>query len=151
MDNSEYAAAYREILEILKYVSLDYYDRIPKKLINLFRNNADMNYNFLYNPEKTLDEQNVSMCAKEILAIIYTNYWSQGIQKNKIKAFQDYQKNQIEKEKQERYSLDTLFNQGSPKDDSEIKNVQAKKENLPTEYREGTFYKIKKFLKKFFH
>lgn len=99
MSNIEYANAYSEVLEILKYVSINDYNKIPKKQIEFFENNSNKNYNFFYNPYKTLDEQNVSKRAKAIIAIIFKDYWATDIQKEKIIAKQNYDRIQLEKEK----------------------------------------------------
>ena len=59
MSNIEYANAYSEVLEILRYVSIDDYNKIPKKQIEFFENNSNKDYDFFYNLYKTLDKQNV--------------------------------------------------------------------------------------------
>lgn len=46
MPNIEYANAYSEVLEILRYVSIDDYNKIPKKHIEFFENNSNKNYDF---------------------------------------------------------------------------------------------------------
>ena len=39
---------YKKILEILKYVDKAYVDKIPKKLIDFFKENKAMDYDFKY-------------------------------------------------------------------------------------------------------
>lgn len=68
MISIEYANAYNEVLEILKYISKEDYNRIPIEQIKLFEANANSNHIFSYNPEKTLDEQNVLKITKGIIA-----------------------------------------------------------------------------------
>ena len=46
MENMEYANAYTEVIEILKYISEVEYNKIPKNKINLFKTNYQ-NYIFL--------------------------------------------------------------------------------------------------------
>ena len=60
MAENQYAIAYSEVLEILKYISKEDYNKIPQEKLNVFKTNASKDYKFKYNPEKTLDEQNVS-------------------------------------------------------------------------------------------
>ena len=50
MINVEYANAYAEVLEILKYVSKEEYDKIPHSKIELFETNKNENYVFKYYP-----------------------------------------------------------------------------------------------------
>ena len=109
MQNVEYANAYSEVLEILRYVSIDDFNKIPKEQIDFLKNNSNTDYDFFYNPYKTLDEQNVSKRAKAIIAIIFKDYWATDIQREKIIAKQNYDRIQLEKEKQARYSSNEIF------------------------------------------
>lgn len=74
MVNIKYANAYTEVLEILKYISIEDYNKIPKNKIELFEANANTDYHFTYTPEKTLREQNVSKIARGIIAILFRDY-----------------------------------------------------------------------------
>ena len=76
MVNIQYANAYSEVLEILKYISKDEYNKIPKELIEVYKKNANKDYYFYYDPYKTLDEQNVSLITKGVIAILYRDYWA---------------------------------------------------------------------------
>lgn len=83
MVDIKYANAYSEVLEILKYIPVEDYNKIPKNKIELFKTNANNDYSFKYNPNKTLDEQNVSKTAKAIIAILFRDYWATEIQRKK--------------------------------------------------------------------
>ena len=72
--DTKYSIAYTEVLEILKYISFEDYNKIPKDKINLFKTYANKDYVFKYNPSKTLNEQNVSKIAKGIIAILFRDY-----------------------------------------------------------------------------
>ena len=48
MENIEYANAYSEVLEILKNISKEDYEKVPSEKIDLFEKNANKNYNFQY-------------------------------------------------------------------------------------------------------
>ena len=48
MENIEYANAYSEVLEILKHISKEDYNKIPKQRIKLFETSANKNYEFTY-------------------------------------------------------------------------------------------------------
>lgn len=106
----KYANAYSEVLEILKYIPLEDYNKIPKKKIELYESNANYDYSFSYNPNKTLSEQNVSKIAKGIIAILFRDYWATETQREKIISKQNYDRQKIEEEKKKRYNTDTLFN-----------------------------------------
>lgn len=115
MVSVEYANAYSEVLEILKYISKEDYEKIPNSKIELFETNHNKEYIFKYNPNKTLDEQNVSKIAKAIIAILFRDYWATEIQKEKIITKQNYDRNQLEEKKKERYNSDKLFKNNEKK------------------------------------
>lgn len=96
MVDIKYANAYVEVLKILKHISREDYNKIPKNKIELFETNANNDYHFTYNPEKTLNEQNVSKIAKGIIAILFRDYWATDIQKEKIIAKQNYDRQLLE-------------------------------------------------------
>lgn len=109
MVNIEYANAYSEVLEILKYIPVEDYKKIPERKIELYKKNANKDYIFNYNPEKTLKEQNVSKIAKGIIAILFRDYWATDEQREKILAMQKNERINIEKKKRERYNPDNIF------------------------------------------
>ena len=115
MIDIEYANAYSEVLEILKYISKEDYEKIPNSKIELFETNHNKEYIFKYNPNKTLDEQNVSKIAKAIIAILFRDYWATEIQKEKIIAKQNYDRMQLEEKKKEIYNSDNIFKNNKKK------------------------------------
>ena len=136
-----YANAYKEVIEILKHVSKEDYDKIPKEKINLFEENANKEYNFIYDANKTLDEQNVSKKAKTIIAILYRDYWATDIQREKIKSKEQYDRKVKE---QEHNNPDVIFKLKETTNNYEHSNfpIEVKKENL--------IQKILKFIKNIF-
>ena len=143
MINVEYANAYSEILEILKYISIDDYNKIPKSKINLFENYANKEYTFKYNPQKTLDEQYISKRAKAIILILFRDYWATDIQRNKMLSNQKSQKEQLEKNKRDLYNPDNLFK----KQKNEVLNYANSNTTKETAI---IAYKEKSFLQKLF-
>ena len=115
MVSVNYANAYSEVLEILKFVSKEDYEKIPNSKIELFETNHNKEYVFKYNPNKTLDEQNVSKTAKAIIAILFRDYWATEIQKEKIIAKQNYDRMQLEEKKKEIYNSDNIFKNNKKK------------------------------------
>ena len=142
MVNIEYANAYTEILEILKYIPVEDYNKIPEEKINLFKKNSNKNYTFSYNPRVTLDEQNVSKITKTIIAILFRDYWATPEQKEKIIEKENYDKIKIEKEKAKQYETDYLFKQKVLKTEEIKTNLPVKKQRL--------FVKIINFIKNIF-
>lgn len=136
-----YANAYKEVIEILKHVSKEDYDKIPKEKINLFEVNANKEHDFIYDANKTLDEQNVSKKAKTIIAILFRDYWATDTQREKIKAKEEYDRKIKE---QEKYNPDNIFKPKETMSNYESSNfpIEVKKENL--------IQKILKFIKNIF-
>ena len=145
MRNIEYSNAYSEVLEILRYVSIDDYNKIPKEHIEFFENNSNKNYDFFYNPYKELDEQKVSKRAKAIIAIIFRDYWATDIQREKIIAKQNYDRIQLEKEKKEKYGSHDIFK------NNKTENIENSTETLAMiEYKETFLNRIINKVKKLF-
>ena len=142
MVDIKYANAYSEVLEILKYIPLEDYNKIPKNKIELFKTNANNNYIFTYNPTKTLEEQGVSKITKGIIAILFRDYWATEQQRNKIIIKQNYDRIKFEEKKKVKYNLDNIFK------DTIEKNIENTNNNSQmTEYKkESLFNRIKKFL-----
>ncbi len=104
MVNVEYKIAYNEVLEILKHISKEEYNKIPQNIIKTFKLNASSENNFRYNPNKTLQEQNVSETTRTIIAILFRDYWATNEQKEKIISVQNKEREKIEK-----YNTDAIF------------------------------------------
>ncbi len=138
MENIEYANAYSEVLEILKNISKEDYEKVPSEKIDLFEKNANKNYNFQYDTNLTLDEQNVSKRTKAIIAILFRDYWATPEQREKILAKQNYDRIQIEKNKQKQYNVDNIFKNKEKKAETVENSVSM------VEYKEPIFARIKK-------
>lgn len=125
MANMEYANAYSEVLEIIKYIPKEDYDKIPKSKIELFQSQANPDHKFEYNPSLTLQEQHVSKRARAIIAILFRDYWATDEQRTKIKQKQRMDMNKLEQQKQEKYNPDKLFshNKKKPIKDSSANNT----------------------------
>lgn len=130
MVNIEYANAYSEVLEILKYIPVEDYKKIPERKIELYKKNANKDYIFNYNPEKTLNEQNVSKIAKGIIAILFRDYWATEEQRETILAMQKAERINIEKIKRERYNPDNIFKPKNNNQNIGFDNIQNSMENL---------------------
>ena len=145
MVSVEYANAYSEVLGILKYISKEDYEKIPNSKIQLFETNQNKKYIFQYNPNKTLEEQNVSKTAKAIIAILFRDYWATELQKEKIISKQNYDRIKLEEKKRERYNSDNLFK------NKEKNNAKKEQELALIETNSIKWYKkLWRFLTRFF-
>lgn len=149
MISVEYANAYSEVLEILKYISKEDYEKIPNSKIELFETNYNKDYIFKYNPNKTLDEQNVSKIAKAIIAILFRDYWATEIQKEKIISKQNYDRMKLEEERKARYNSNNLFKNNEKR--IIMDNTEKEEELALIETSDIKWYKkVWRFLTKFF-
>lgn len=145
----EYSIAYTELIEILKYFPKSDLLKIPKDIILNYINYKNSNYNFFYNPDLEIDEQNVSKLTQILLANLYIDYLADKDEQEYIKNRDAEELLQLEKQKQEQYNIETIFNNRKEKS---IKNntnattslsVISSKENI----FKKLFFKIKCFLK----
>lgn len=141
MVNLKYANAYSEVLEILKYISKEQYNKIPNELIKVYEENSDKNYYFKYNPEKTLEEQKVLKITKIIIAILFRDYWATDEQKAKIIANQNNNRKKLENKKIEKYNAEEVFKK------NEIIKEEVKEESLILIKKEKWYLRIYLFLK----
>ncbi len=109
MVKDNYACAYREVIEILKYTNQDDVNKIPREKIMLWINNMKKDYDFEIDKEKPLSEQNISKEARAILANIFKQYWATDYQRERIESKEKYDMEQLEKEKYEKYNPDDIF------------------------------------------
>lgn len=147
MVSTEYANAYSEVLEILKVISKEDYEKIPANKIELFKLNSNKEYEFTYDSEKTLDEQNVSKRAKVIIGILFRDYWATEVQREKIIRKQKNDRLILEEQKKSLYDIENIF-----KKQNICNEIEAKEEvNEMIVYKENfitrVFNKIKKLLK----
>lgn len=150
MVNNKYGIAYSEILEILKHIPIEDYNKIPKSEIELFKAYADDNYTFTYDSTKTLAEQNVSDITKGLIILLFRDYWATEIQRNKIIAKQNYDRIKLEEEKEAKYNsykaLDNNYKNSS------VNNEKINQESALIEVTNVKWYKkiwksIKNFLR----
>ena len=86
MEENNYLKAYKEVVEILKYVPEESVNKIPKKMLEMFNNNMDNTYEFKVDISKDFDEQNLLEETKAIFANIFRDYWATSYQKERIEA-----------------------------------------------------------------
>lgn len=137
--NDTYACSYVEVLEILKHIPKEDYDKIPKEKIDFYEKNMDKNYVYIYDSvePKTLRKTDI------ILMNLYKNYIAKVEEKEKIEEILRLNEQKEEQEKKNTYSVDNIFD--NPKID-----IQNNKENIISEQllenKESIF---KRFINKF--
>ena len=150
MENN-YPKAYKEVIEILKYVPQESVDKIPQTMINTFKAKMDNTYNFSIDINKSFEEQELLEETKAILANIFRDYWATPYQKERIQAKERYDMEKIEEEKRAKYNSDIFKTKENNKTENKIEEGNTNSNNLPIEVKKERFYeKIIKFFKKIF-
>ena len=139
MADIQYANAYTEVLDILRYISKEDYEKIPKSKIKVFEENSNKNYSFKYDVDKTLEEQNVSEIARMIIAILCRDYWTTNEQRYII-----IKKQREAREEQERQIRERIEQNRKIKEDS-LKVIDVSSDlDLDLDYSIGTNLEIYK-------
>lgn len=149
-----YHKAYKEVIEILKYVPQESVNKIPKTTLETFEKKMDKDYVFNVDINKSFEEQNLLEETKDIFAVIFRDYWATPYQRERIKAKEKYDRQKIEEEKANKYNPDDIFNKKikeQNKENTKQQNEEQTVNNLPVEYKEKFYEKIINFFKKLFH
>lgn len=150
MVSENYACAYKEVIEVLKHTKREDVNKIPKLEIILWRQNMKKDYDFKIDENKPIEEQNLSKEAKAVLANIFKKYWATDYQRERIESKEKYDREQIEKEKYEKYNPDNIFKNRNKVEIQEETNINSV---TMVEYKEKNFLqkifdKIKHLFKK---
>lgn len=146
--SNNYRMAITEVLEILKNVESDEYNKIPKKIIAFLEEQKDSNYIFSIKPNQDFQDLKIMDETKGFLSLIYYSYMCNSDEERKLyllilkhneKKFQD--------ELREQYDYNNLF-----------KNKTEKRENLIVDnnttqlvkYKENLFTNFINFIKNIF-
>lgn len=101
--------AYTEVCEILKHVSKEEINKIPKEIIKFFENNKDEKYNFTYDVSQSLEEQKVLRKTNSIIIYLFKEYFATNVQKDKINNILRQNELIYQKDLMEKYKTDNLF------------------------------------------
>lgn len=132
MVKENYAFAYKEVIELLKYFSLEDVQKIPEDLIKVFLANMDKEYVYNVDEEKTFEEQVMLEETKVIFAIIFRDYWATDYQRARILAKEENDKKRLEEENARKYNTNNIFKE---------KRSKSMNEKLPMLIEEKSFFK----------
>lgn len=109
MKVDNYEKAYAEVIEVLKYIPMNEYNKIPKKYITFMEENCSETCPFVYNVALPFEKQNISNEAKNILGMIFRLFIIEQSKKEKLSIKDKELKEQEELEKYMKYNPDNLF------------------------------------------
>lgn len=142
-----YPNAYKEVYEILKYVPKEDLKRVPKKFIEMLEEKMNKDYKFSIDTSNDfIEEQELMIETRTILAYTFLNYWATEIQKEKVNIKFKKDIEDAEKQKRDLYNVDILKNKKKLKE-----NIGKEQENAMVIYKKENFItKIFNTIKKFF-
>lgn len=127
--SSEQAYAYAEVLEILSFTHISLVEKVPNKLISIFKNNALSTYEYHLNRNIPLEDQELSQETATLLTLISLNYWCSPEEKKELQKILIENENAEKQELEEKYNINNLFS--NPKTD--IQEIEASEEKTTTE------------------
>lgn len=140
--NDLYAKAYTEVYEILKNISKNDLNKIPKEVLNVLKEKKDKEYNFRLKEDTEFENQKLLRETKILLAILYRDYWATKEEKEKITR--KWRNDIIKNEEKKKYN-ELFKNKKQQIVESENSN------NLLSEVKkQKLFEKIICFIKKYF-
>lgn len=138
------AKAISEVLHYLKGIRQIDIDKLPKRLLNFFEENAAKDYICDFDYTKPLSELNLLDETKGILGLICINYWCETEEeKETFKKNLNTNEIQYQKELREKYNPDNIF-----KNDTKVEIQVSSSSNLPDKIQEeNIFMKVIKWFK----
>jgi len=146
MITKEMKIAAKEMNELLSnIVPNEYVLKIPEKFRNFLKEIEDKEYIFNIDLEKSIDEQDITEKTKDLITVIYRNYWCNQEERENLDKILTQNEIEYQEELRKKYNPDDLF-----KKQKEVDSVSS--ENLSLiEYKHNTIFdKIKEFIKNIF-
>ena len=154
MVTKEFAEASAEINEILKYLPKEEVEKIPSKLREFFKEVSSKDYVTNINPNIPLDKQQIKEKTKDIIALIYRNYWCSEEERKELDQKLIENDRKFEEELREKYNPDNIFKNNvttTKEEESEVKEAKIEQSLVPQET--GKWYQrfldmVKRWFKK---
>ena len=154
MVTKEFTEASAEINEILKYLPKEEVEKIPSKLREFFKEVSRKDYVTNINPNMPLDKQQIKEKTKDIIALIYRNYWCSEEERKELDQKLIENDRKFEEELREKYNPDNIFKNNvttTKKEESEVKEEKIEQSLVPQET--GKWYQrfldmVKRWFKK---
>ena len=152
MVTKEFAEASAEINEILKYMPKEEVEKIPSKLREFFKEVSSKDYVTNINPDLPLDEQNIKEKTKDIIALIYRNYWCSEEERKELDQKLIENDKKFEEELREKYNPDNIFKNNvttTKKEEPEIKEEKIE-QSLVVQETEKWYQRFLNMIKRWF-
>lgn len=140
-----------ETYDIIKHSDISIQSKISPKFMNLLMSAKDNSYRVNIDYEKPLDEQ-IQHETKVVLGIIYRDYLCTPEKRQELIRNETELLERIEKEKNEKYSVDNLFkNRQNQPTIQHQESIRSNEQNEIIEYKKEKWYeKIVRFFRNLF-
>lgn len=138
---NNYYKAYKEVIEVLKYMPKESANKIPQSMIDMFNKKMDISWNFKVDVNKPFEDQNLLDETKAIFANLYKDYWASPEEREEINKKEQNELAQIEKINSEMgiyFDENKIFKNKSNKSYEVIKEDKS---DLPVNQRKENFFK----------
>ena len=142
---NNYSKAYKEVIEILKYVPEKDVQKIPNKILEMFKNKMDKEYIYKVDIQKDFEEQNMLEETRAMLANMFRDYWATEYQRDRIINKQKYDLIQFESKKQEKCNPNDIFKNNKKEEINKIPSTTTL-----IEYKETLYSKFINYMKNIF-
>lgn len=118
-----YKEAFCEVNEILKYLSKEIREKIPREFIENIQNNMANSYSVEYDKTKGINEQNLKQETRAILSVIYRDYICSEDKRNEIVQEDRKKYLALEENKKLNYIDKEIFKKNSKLEKTEEKSI----------------------------
>ena len=141
--------AFTQVYDVINHMEIEMQEKIPKKFIDLIRENRDLDYKLNINYKEDIKKQLLKE-SKVILSLIYRDFLCSKEKKEKLLQLDLEEIRREEKILSEKYEID-LEKREKEKIEKNIEKIKEQDEKLPIKVEKEKWYKkISEFLKRLF-
>jgi len=143
--------AFAETLFIIRCLSYNDQNKIPRNFIEFLNKNKNDNYVVKINPNISLENQKLLKETKELLKEIYISFFISNEERKKILQQDKYIKIIEENLKNQKYNTNDIFPKVDTKKNTNTESSEEHSNTVLIEYKESFFTRFKNFIYKTFH
>lgn len=146
--DKETRVAYAEIISFINLLPQDKQEKIPKNIIEYFKEEMDKDSKRELTTDIPLENQNLKNATWDLIAILYLKYLCEDEEEKKeLEQIYDENEKKYREEMKEKYNPEKILENRGKKN-----IVQQEEKNLPIKVqKESIIQKIIKFINKLFH
>lgn len=151
--NLDYKEAVAEVLIILEHTEESLINKIPKQLMEFWREVASKDISLVVDTSKSLSELNLKPKTKALIAMIYRNYWCTPEERKEYDKILRENEEKFQEAAREKYNPDDIFKPivRQPEVLADEPKIEKENEANIMIYKENIFMKIIKKIKSIFN